>query len=66
MQSQTNLVIMPQEDGTCPWMDTWLSADERAQLLLDANTLEQKMRWLVEPAANNPDQTVFGGGFGIP
>ncbi len=55
MQSQTNLVIMPLEDGTCPCIDTSLSADERAQLLLDANTLEQKMRWLVEPAVNNPD-----------
>ncbi|MDX1417385.1 MAG: hypothetical protein R3293_24485, partial [Candidatus Promineifilaceae bacterium] len=41
----------------CPWMDTSLSADERARLLLDASTLEQKMRWLVEPSANNPTQT---------
>ncbi len=49
----------------CPWMDTSLTADERAQLLLDASSLEQKMRWLVEPSANNPEQTVFGG-FGVP
>ncbi len=50
----------------CPWMDTSLTADERAWLLLNASTLEQKMRWLVEPSANNPEQTNFGGGFGIP
>lgn len=49
----------------CPWMDTSLTADERARLLLDASTLEQKMRWLVEPSANNPEQTTFGG-FGVP
>jgi len=58
--------VFAQEDEECPWMDTSLSANERAQLLIDASTLEQKMRWLVEPSANNPDQTVFGGGFGIP
>lgn len=45
----------------CPWMNTSLSADERARLLLDASTVEQKMRWLNEHAANNPDQTVFAG-----
>jgi beta-glucosidase len=50
----------------CPWMDTSLSSEERAWLLLDASTLEQKMRWLVEPSANNPEQTEFGGGFGVP
>lgn len=53
------------EEEICPWMDTSLSADERAQLLLDASSLEQKMRWLVEPSANNPNQTNFGG-FGVP
>lgn len=50
----------------CPWMDTTLTPDQRARLLLDASSLEQKMRWLVEPSANNPDETEFGGGFGIP
>jgi len=50
----------------CPWMDTTKSPEQRARLLLDASTLEQKMRWLVEPSANNPSQTTFGGGFGIP
>ena len=54
------------ELATCPWMDTSLTADQRARLLLDASTLEQKMRWLVEPSANNPEQTEFGGGFGVP
>lgn len=49
------------QDDVCSWMDTSLSADERARLLLDASTLEQKMRWLVEPAANNPDETNIGG-----
>lgn len=46
----------------CPWMDTSLSPDKRARLLLDASTLEQKMRWLNEHAANNPTQTTFSGG----
>lgn len=45
----------------CPWMDTSLSADVRARLLLDASTLEQKMRWLVEHPANTPTETVFSG-----
>src|SRR5690606_30800492 len=45
----------------CPWMDTSLSADERAQLVLDASTLDQTMRWLVEHPATRPDDTVFAG-----
>ncbi|WP_205687311.1 glycoside hydrolase family 3 C-terminal domain-containing protein [Cellulomonas endophytica] len=45
----------------CPWMDTTLDADERTRLLLDASTRHQKYRWLVEQAANAPEQTVFGG-----
>jgi len=49
------------QEPECPWMDTSLSADQRARLLLDASTLEQKMRWLVEPAANNPYETEIGG-----
>lgn len=53
-------------NGECPWMNTSLSADQRAQLLINASTLEQKMRWLVEPSANNPQETEFGGGFGVP
>ena len=51
-------------DPACPWMDTTKSASERARLLLDASTLDQKLRWLDEQSANNPTQTVFniGGG----
>ncbi|WP_228507634.1 glycoside hydrolase family 3 C-terminal domain-containing protein [Herbiconiux sp. VKM Ac-1786] len=45
----------------CPWMDTALSADDRARLLLDASSLAQKYRWLNEQAANAPEQTEFSG-----
>jgi hypothetical protein len=44
----------------CPWMNTQLSAGQRARLLLDASSLDQKLRWLDEQAANNPAQTTFG------
>jgi beta-glucosidase len=46
-------------DPACPWMDTSLSADARANLLLAASTLDQKLRWLDEQAAANPTQTTF-------
>lgn len=48
----------------CPWTDTTKSPSARAQLLLAASTLDQKLRWLDEHAANNPEQTSFpiGGG----
>ncbi len=45
----------------CPWMDTAKSPQKRAQLLLAASTLDQKLRWLDEQAANNPTQTTFNG-----
>jgi beta-glucosidase len=45
----------------CPWMNTRASADQRASLLLAASTLDQKLRWLDEKAANTPAQTTFGG-----
>lgn len=45
--------------STYPWMDTSTTADQRAHALLDASTLDQKLRWLNEQAANNPTQTVF-------
>ena len=45
----------------CPWMNTRLSADTRADLLLKASTLGQELRWLDEQAANTPTQTTFGG-----
>jgi beta-glucosidase len=48
----------------CPWMDTTKSASERAQLLLAASSLDQKLRWLDEQSANNPTQTSFGVGGG--
>lgn len=49
----------------CPWMDTGLSADQRARLLLDNSSLDQKIRWLDEQSANNPTQTVFNIGGGL-
>jgi beta-glucosidase len=42
-------------------MNTRLSADQRARLLLGASTLDQKLRWLDEQAANTPAKTTFGG-----
>lgn len=50
----------------CPWMDTSKSADKRADLLLKASTLDQKLRWLDEQAANTPAQTTFSGGVTYP
>ncbi|AQX15074.1 glycosyl hydrolase [Tessaracoccus lapidicaptus] len=44
----------------CPWMNTQLTAEERADLLLDASTQHQKYRWLNEHAANSPMRTTFG------
>ncbi|WP_220725963.1 beta-glucosidase [Arthrobacter cheniae] len=44
----------------CPWMDTSKSHDERARILLDASSLGQKYRWLVEQPANDPTKTAFG------
>ena len=45
----------------CPWMNTHLSPDQRARLLLAASSPGQKLRWLDEQAANTPAQTTFGG-----
>jgi beta-glucosidase len=42
-------------------MNTHASADQRARLLLNASTLDQKLRWLDEQAANSPEQTTFSG-----
>ncbi len=47
--------------AACPWMDTTLTADERADLLLEASSLGQTYRWLNEQAANTPQQTTFSG-----
>ena len=57
-------VALPAIADDCPWMDTSLSPEQRARLLLDASTLDQKMRWLNEQAANNPTQTTFNAGGG--
>jgi beta-glucosidase len=43
-------------------MDTTLSADARAQLVLDNSTLSQTMRWLNEQASTLPNQTSWSGG----
>ena len=53
-----------QSPPECPWMDTTRSATARAEALLAASSLDQKLRWLDEQSANNPAQTVFniGGG----
>ncbi|MHA7283270.1 beta-glucosidase [Arthrobacter sp. TMS2-4] len=42
-------------------MDTSRSPDERARILLDASSLGQKYRWLVEQPANDPGTTTFSG-----
>jgi beta-glucosidase len=58
-------VVSPTAAGSypaaCPWMNTRKTADQRARLLLNASTTDQKLRWLVEHAANNPAQTEFSG-----
>ncbi|MGH3500640.1 MAG: glycoside hydrolase family 3 C-terminal domain-containing protein [Nocardioidaceae bacterium] len=43
-------------DTTCPWMDTSLTPGQRARALLHASSWGQKIRWLTEPAANDPEQ----------
>jgi beta-glucosidase len=50
--------------STVPWMDKTRTADARARALLDASSLDQKLRWLDEQSANNPTQTSFGIGGG--
>lgn len=52
--------------STVPWMDTALSADERAEALLDASTQDQIYRWLVEQPAIDPTRTSFPGGVVYP
>ena len=43
--------------STVAWMDTSLSAEQRAQALLDASEQHQIYRWLSEQPANDPDRT---------
>jgi beta-glucosidase len=45
----------------CPWMDTTKTPDQRAQALLAASTLDQKLRWLDEQSANDPTNLNAGG-----
>ncbi|MFF3663905.1 beta-glucosidase family protein [Streptomyces olivochromogenes] len=52
--------------AACPWMDTSKTADQRAHLLLDASTLDQTLRWLVEQPANYPGVDDFEGGVSYP
>ena len=47
-------------EPNCVWMDVSKTPTERANLLLDASSLEQQMRWLNEAAANEVNQNVFG------
>ncbi len=47
--------------STVAWMDTSLTASERADALLEASTQSQIYRWLNEQAANNPEQTTWSG-----
>jgi beta-glucosidase len=46
---------------SCPWMDTTKTPDARAQALLAASTLDQKLRWLDEQSANDPTNLNAGG-----
>src|ERR1017187_5164811 len=47
------------QTSSCPWMNTALSPEERATLLLNNSTLDQQMRWLALAPAINPTQTSF-------
>ncbi|MCI2957128.1 glycoside hydrolase family 3 C-terminal domain-containing protein [Agromyces atrinae] len=55
------LAATAEESDALAWLDTSKTAEERANLLLEASTLHQKYRWLNEQAANSPDVTTFGG-----
>ena len=57
--STATAVVPPTDCSTVPWMDTSKTPEERAQALLDASTLDQKLRWLDEQSANDPTRTQF-------
>ena len=42
-------------EGTKPWMNTKLSAEERTELLLDAMTMEQKIQQIAISRFNEND-----------
>ncbi len=60
-QSATSVSAGKKPPAECPWMDASQPPAKRAQLLLAASSLDQKLRWLDEQAANNPTQTTFNG-----
>lgn len=52
------------QDEDLPWMDTSLSPEERAELLIDALTLEQKMQQIaMQPHDNEEFHDLEGCGF---
>ncbi|WP_062523020.1 beta-glucosidase [Demequina silvatica] len=53
----------PLDCSTVPWMDTSLTAGERADALLDASSQHQIYRWLVEQPANSPTRVQWNPGF---
>ncbi|ROQ52611.1 beta-glucosidase [Rathayibacter sp. PhB152] len=55
-------------DPNCPWTDPTRSPEDRANLLLDASTIQQQYRWLNEASANDVGFTEFNtaGGLGQP
>ena len=42
-------------EGTKPWMNTQLSAEERTELLLDGMTMEQKIQQIATSRFNEND-----------
>jgi beta-glucosidase len=51
-------------DTTPPWLNPRLDPSVRAAALLKASTLDQKLRWLNELAANTPTETSFNSALG--
>ena len=47
-------------DPRCPWTDRSKTSEQRANLLLDASTVEQQMRWVNESSANDYFLTYIG------
>ncbi|GAA3194572.1 beta-glucosidase [Actinocorallia longicatena] len=62
----SSALARPSYPAGCPWMDAGKTPDQRARLLLNASSLEQKMRWLNEQAATRPSQTTFEDGVTYP
>lgn len=47
-------------DPRCPWTDRSKTPEQRANLLLDASTVDQQMRWVNESSANDYFLTYIG------